>query len=147
MAEELTDQTFRFSTTLEVRWRDLDPLGHVNNAVYLTYLEQARVHYLRDLGVAPSDPEGIGFILADVSCQFKSPLALGEHVTIHARVSKLGNSSFIFKYRLEGPEKRLVATARTVQVCYDYAARRSIPVPAPWRQAITAFEPGLDAGS
>ncbi len=139
----MTDDLFRFSTTLEVRWRDLDALGHVNNAVYFTYLEQARFQYLRELGLIPSDPFGIGMILAEARCQFKSPLELGERVTIHTRVSELRNSSFIFEYRIEGEDGRVAATARSVQVCYDYQNQRSVPIPDKWREAITAYEPGL----
>jgi acyl-CoA thioester hydrolase len=139
----MTDDRFRFSTTVEVRWRDLDPMGHVNNAVYFTYLEQARTHYLREVGLLPGAPSGMGFILAGASCQFKAPLELGERVTIHTRVSQLRNSSFIFEYRAEAGDGRLVATARTVQVCYDYQARRSLPIPDEWREAVIAYEPGL----
>ncbi len=139
----MTDDLFRFSTSLEVRWRDLDPMGHVNNAVYFTYLEQTRVHYLRELEVVPGDPSGIGFILAEASCQFKSPLGLGERVTIYTRVSELRNSSFIFEYRMEGEDGRLAATARSAQVCYDYPDQRPIPIPDEWREAIIAYEPGL----
>lgn len=142
----MADDLFRFSTTFEVRWRDLDSMGHVNNAVYFTYLEQARVHYLRELGFVSSDPSGIGFILADASCQFKSPLELGERVTIHARVTELRNSSFIFEYRMEGGDGRLAATARSVQVCYDYQNLRPILIPDRWREAITIYEPGLSKG-
>ena len=139
----MTDDLFRFSTTLEVRWRDLDPMGHVNNAVYFSYLEQARVHYLRELGVVPRSPSDIGFILADASCQFKSPLKLGERVTILTRVSQMRNSSFVFEYRAQGENGRLVATARTVQVFYDYEAQRPMPIPAEWRDAVTAYEPAM----
>ena len=139
----MTDNLFRFSTTLEIRWRDLDALGHVNNAVYFTYLEQARVHYLRELGLVPSDPSAIGMILAQTSCQFKSPLELGEQVTIYVRVSELRNSSFIVEYRLEGGDGRLAATARSAQVCYDYQNQCSIPISDQWREIIIAYEPGL----
>ncbi len=118
-------------------------MGHVNNAVYFTYLEQARTHYLREVGLLPGAPSGMGFILAEASCQFKAPLQLGERVTIHTRVSQLRNSSFIFEYRAEAEDGRLVATARTVQVCYDYQARRSFPIPDEWREAVIAYEPGL----
>jgi acyl-CoA thioester hydrolase len=134
---------FRFSTTVEVRWRDLDPMGHVNNAVYFSYLEQARTHYLQELGVVPDDPFAIGIILAEASCQFKAPLALKERVTIYARVSELRNSSFTFEYQMKGDGGRLAATARSVQVCYDYKAQRSIPIPDRWREIITTYEPGL----
>ena len=139
----MSDDLFRFSTALEVRWRDLDALGHVNNAVYFTYLEETRFHYLRELGVIPSDPSGIGMILAEASCQFKSPLRLGERVTVWMRVSELRNSSFIFEYRVEGEGGRLAATARSVQVCYDYQNQRPISIPDEWREGIIAYEPGL----
>jgi acyl-CoA thioester hydrolase len=139
----MTDTLFRFSTTLEVRWRDLDALGHVNNAVYFNYLEQARLHYMRELGLAPSAPNEVSLILAEVSCQFKSPLNWDERVTIYIRVSELRNSSYIFEYRIEGADGRLAATARTVQVCYDYENRRSVPIPDRWRKAFVAYEPGL----
>jgi len=134
---------FRFSTSLEVRWRDLDALGHVNNAVYLTYLEQARVHYLRETGLGFQSIEDIGMILAEVTCTYLSPLSLGEQVTVRVRVSELRNSSFIFEYRIEGEDGRLAATARSVQVCYDYQAGRSLPIPDRWRAAIVSYEPGL----
>ncbi len=134
---------FRFSTTLEVRWRDLDALGHVNNAVYLTYLEQARVHYLGHLGLVKGGADDIGMILAELTCTYLSPLSMAERVTIWTRVAELRNSSFIFEYRIEGGDGRLAATARSVQVCYDYAASRSMPIPSLWREAITAYEPAL----
>lgn len=142
----MNDDLFRFSTTVEVRWRDVDALGHVNNAVYLTYLEQARIHYLRELGLVSNAPDDIGMILAEVTCTYHSPLAMGERVTIWIRVSQLGNSSFIFEYRIEGEDGRLAATARSVQVCYDYQAGRSLSIPDRWRAAITAYEPALGGG-
>ncbi len=138
-----SDGRFRFSTTLEVRWRDVDALGHVNNAVYMTYLEQGRVHYLRELGLVSGGPDDIGMILAEVTCTYHAPLSMGEQVTVWVRVSELRNSSFIFEYRLEGQDGRLAATARSVQVCYDYAAGRSQPIPAHWRQVIAGYEPAL----
>jgi acyl-CoA thioester hydrolase len=143
----MADDRFRFSTALEVRWRDLDAMGHVNNAVYFTYLEQTRVHYLRQVGLLPADPADIGIIIAEASCRYKSPLALGERVTVYIRVSELRSSSFTFEYRMEGEDGRLAATARTVQVCYDYEAQRSIPIPDGWHDTIVAHEPGLQPAS
>ena len=139
----MNDDLYRFSVTLEVRWRDLDALGHVNNAVYFTYLEQARVHYMREVGLGFRSLDDVGMILAEATCTFHSPLSLGEQVTIWTRVCELRNSSFVFEYRMEGKDARLAATARSVQVCYDYEAGRSLPIPDSWRAAITAYEPGL----
>ena len=139
----MTDDLYRFSTTLEVRWRDVDALSHVNNAVYFTYLEQARVHYLHELGFALDNPTDVGIIIAEATCRFKSPLRLKEKVTIRARASELRRSSFILEYRIEGGDGRLVASASTVQVCFDYDDERPIPIPARWREAFIAYEPGL----
>jgi acyl-CoA thioester hydrolase len=63
----VTDDLYRFSTALEVRWRDVDALGHVNNAVYFNYLEQARLHYMRELGFLPPNSTDVGVIIAEAS--------------------------------------------------------------------------------
>jgi acyl-CoA thioester hydrolase len=139
----MTDDLYRFSTALEVRWRDVDALSHVNNAVYFNYLEQARLHYMDELGFLLPNSTDVGIIIAEASCRFKSPLKLGEHVTIRARVSEFRRTSFIFEYRIEGEDGRLAATARTVQVCYDYEDQRPSPIPDKWREAFIAYEPGL----
>jgi acyl-CoA thioester hydrolase len=139
----MTDALYRFSTALEVRWRDVDALGHVNNAVYFNYLEQARLHYMRELGFLPPNAIQVGIIIAEAGCRFKSPLRLGEQVTVRARVSEFRRTSFIFEYRIEGEDGRLAATARTVQVCYDYEGQRPGPIPDEWREAFIAYEPGL----
>jgi len=139
----MLDDRFAFSTTFDVRWRDLDALAHVNNAVYFTYLEHARVHYLRHLGLAPDDPTGIGIIMAEANCRYRSPLQLAERVTVQIRIAELRSSSFTFEYTITGGDGRLAATASTVQVCYDYEAARPVRIPRFWREAITAFEPAL----
>ena len=139
----MTDDLFRFSTALEVRWRDVDALGHVNNAVYFNYLEQARLYYMRGLGFILQDPTQVGFVIAEARCNFKSPLRLGERVMIHARISELRQSSFDFEYQISGGDGRLAALAQTVQVCYDYTDQRSGPIPDVWREAFIAYEPGL----
>ena len=141
----MADDLYRFSTTLEVRWRDVDALDHVNNAVYFNYLEQARLHYMRELGFLPPNSTAVGVIIAEASCRFESPLKLGEQVTIRARVSEFRRTSFIFEYRIEGGDGRLAATAQTVQVCYDYDGQRPSPIPDEWREAFIAYEPVLQS--
>jgi acyl-CoA thioester hydrolase len=141
----MDDELFAYATTLTVRWRDLDALAHVNNAVYFTYLEHARVAYLLHLGLVPDDPTAVGIIMAEASCRYRSPLRMHERVTVHIRASEIKNSSFVFMYRVNGQDGRLAATARTVQVCYDYRSERPIRMPRAWREAITRHEPALSA--
>ncbi len=139
---------FKFYHPVEVRYADLDPQGHVNNAKYLTYIEQARTQYVRRLGLwTGSSFTDIGIILADVQMTFKSPILFGQAVRVGARVSEIGNKSFKMEYRLEdsGSGKEL-ASGVTVLVAFDYHSGRSIPVPETWRKRIIEFE-GLENGA
>ena len=137
----LPGDSFRFSTPIKVRFRDLDALGHVNNAVYFTYMEQARVDYMDRLGLFQPDQSKVGFIIAEATCQYKAPIRRDSLLTVKVRVSHIGNSSFIMDYHLvDQPSGELMAVGRTVNVVYDYAAGRSVPMPADWRARLTAFE-------
>ena len=102
-----------------VRFRDCDAMGHVNNAVYSTYLEEARIGVLGDL---------IGFILARVEIDFRSELRNGEDVEVKTRCSRIGTKSFDLEHVISA-DGRVVAEARSVLVSYDYELGVSIPVP------------------
>jgi acyl-CoA thioester hydrolase len=120
---------------LSVRFRDCDPLGHVNNAVYLTYLEQARFTLWRaQLGyvVAPAASEGargVGFILARAECDFRSQARYGDVLEIRLSLGAIGRTSFTYEYEIvDAATGGLAASARTVQVLYDYDAGRPVPI-------------------
>jgi acyl-CoA thioester hydrolase len=124
---------------IEVRWRDLDALGHINNAEYFTYFECARTTYGQALLAAGGEhwaasgqlPAGFQFIIASASCEFRSQAYLGEALQVAIWASQVGHKSFVFDYRITVPDTgRLVAEGRTTQVWYDYAAGHSLPVPA-----------------
>lgn len=121
---------FPFVHRETVRFRDLDALGHVNNAVYLTYLEQARVAFLTPAGYEP----GL-MILARAEIDFRSPLELGEMVEVLLTPTRIGEKSFELSYELRADE-RVVAEARTVIVAYDYERRESRPLPEAWRKLL-----------
>ena len=119
-----------------VRFRDLDPMGHVNNAVFLTYLEQARVTLFSELGAATA-LEDMNMIVARVEIDFKAPVRLGQEVEVSVRASRFGTKSFDLEYALR-VDGELVAEARSVQVAYDYKRREPVPVPADWREKLAA---------
>ena len=119
-----------------VRFRDLDPMGHVNNAVFLTYVESARVAFLKHLGAAPT-LEAMGIIVARVEIDFRAPVRLGDDVEVTAHVTRFGDKSFDLEYvlRVDG---EVVAEAKSVLVAYDYAKRQTMPVPDEWREKLAA---------
>ncbi len=142
---EYDRQQFRCSVDIPIRYADIDAQRHLNNVAYFTFMEHARVRYLREAGLwQDNDFESIGMIVADASCSYKASAYLGQTVTVWVRVSYLGNKSFHFAYVLE-TEGGEIATGKTIQVCYDYTQQGSIPMPGAWRDAILVYEPGLQA--
>jgi acyl-CoA thioester hydrolase len=130
---------FRFVHPQEVTFRDLDVFGHVNNAVYLTYIETARIGYMRDvLGIESLDD--LLVIVAKVNIDFRSRATLGEILEIGARTSRIGTKSFDLDHEIRGPDGRLVAVAATTLVAIDYAADETILVPSEWRELIERYE-------
>ena len=133
---------FHYYKSIEVRFSDLDSLGHVNNARYLTYMEQARIGYFQHLGLWWMRPRpALGFILADAQITFRRPILLEHKIKVCVHIPRLGNKSFPMHYRLEDAETGdLFATGITVQVCYDYQTQRTIPIPEAWQRVIATFE-------
>lgn len=133
---------FHYYHPIEVRYGDLDPQGHLNNAKYLTYFEQARISYIAHLGLWTSGSfNDIGIILADAHVTFRSAVQFGQRVRVGVRVSRLGNKSLNMEYRLEDQDTGAeLASGSTVLVAYDYRTGRTIPVPENWRRVIAAFE-------
>jgi acyl-CoA thioester hydrolase len=120
----LSDRPFRFTHTVEVRFRDLDALGHVNNAVRLSDLRQMDV------------------ILARAEVDFRSPAAYPEVLDVGVRCASIGRSSFVVEQAIhERRARRLVAEARKVLVHFDYAAGRSTPLPDERRRQLLEQDP------
>ncbi|HYY32856.1 MAG TPA: thioesterase family protein [Gaiellaceae bacterium] len=130
---------FRFVRPQEVTFRDLDVFGHVNNAVYLTYIETARIAYMREvLGI--DSLENLLVIVAKVNIDFRSRATLGEVLEVGTCTSRIGTKSFDLDHEIRGPDGRLVASAATTLVAIDYRADKTIPVPPEWRERIESFE-------
>jgi acyl-CoA thioester hydrolase len=136
---------FKFFHPITVRYGDLDPQGHVNNAAFVTYLESARVAYIRHLDLWDGKSFlKIGFILARVELDYKAPIQLTDQVEVGLRTSRLGHKSLDMEYliRERGGEK-LFGEGRSVQVAYDYQQGKTIPLQTAWRELIQTFE-GID---
>ena len=134
---------FRFYHPIEVRYGDLDPQGVVNNAKYLTYFEQARVHYWVKLGLFKADQSflEIGVIVADVHIAYHAPLLWGIPAKVGVRIPKFGSKSITVEQAVVHAEtEEVYAKGTVVLVAYDYLERKSIQVPAAWREAVGAFE-------
>ena len=137
---------FRFYHPIEVRYGDLDPQGHVNNAKYLTYFEQARVAYWIQLGMFTKEQSfmELGVILADIHITYLEPVYFGQNIKVGVHVAKLGNKSMTWRQNvLDADTGKELARGEVVVIAYDYQAHKSIPIPGDWRDKINAFE-GLE---
>jgi acyl-CoA thioester hydrolase len=125
-----------FSIRLRVRFRDVDVIGHVNNAVYFTYMEQARTEYWMQL-FHLSDLNQISFIVAHAECDFKIPARFGDELEVSIRTTSVRNTSFVWEYEIRNvANSELMAAGKTIQVYYNYAQRKSVPVPADIREKL-----------
>jgi acyl-CoA thioester hydrolase len=134
---------FRFYHPIEVRYGDLDPQGHVNNARHLTYFEQARIAYLIELGLFTKDQSfmQIGVIIADIHITYLEPIYFGQAIKVGVRTAKIGNKSMTWEQCITDTETdKVLAKGELVIVTYDYETEKTISVPGEWREKIAEFE-------
>ena len=133
----------KFFHPVEVRYGDLDPQGHLNNAKYLTYFEQARVAYLINLELFEKTLSflEIGMIIADIHLVFYKPVLWETPVKVGAAITKIGNKSFIFSQNIIHAETgEVFADGEVIMVAFDYHNQETISLPAEWRKKIARFE-------
>lgn len=140
MSEALPD--FRFHFPIQVRYSDMDMLGHANNAVYLTYLELARLEYFREVEIRSR--ANTALVLAHASMDFKIPLIPKVEPIVHMRTVKIGNTSLTMDNLItDSAHERQFYTASLVLVAIDTQTGRPVPIPDAEKQKITAYEPAL----
>ena len=123
-----------FHTAIQVRFRDVDSMGHVNNAVYASYLEQARAEFYAD--VVGERLHEVSTVLVTQRVDYRRPVEWGDDVTVALAVDGLGRSSVPMRYAVRTGDE-VAAVARTVQVVVD-EDDDSAPVPEAWRERIEA---------
>jgi acyl-CoA thioester hydrolase len=114
--------------SIEVRFRDIDALGHVNNAVLVSFLEQARFQWWRAyLGDRKFTEEG--FLIARIEVDYRQPILLTDLVRVALHCSRVGNSSFDLDYRVyREQDNATLAVAKTIQVMLDFKTQRPAPL-------------------
>lgn len=131
---------FSYTTDLNVRVRDIDFMGHVNNAVYATYLEEARTSYFEDVLDVPLTD--IDSVLAHLEIEYRQPITIEDDVTVALRIPRIGESSLPMEYEIRAGDD-VAATGETVQVTVDRRSGETRPISDRVRASIAEFE-GLD---
>jgi len=127
--------------SLPVQWGDQDAFGHVNNTVYLRWFESARIAYGRQVVLGDLEGKAVGPILAAISCQYRRQLTFPDTVHVGARITRIGRSSLAMEHRLISESLQAIAAeGDSTLVSFDYAAQKSVPLPADVRARIEALE-------
>ena len=135
-------EKFKYYTPIQVRYADLDTQWHVNNTRFLVFIEQGRFAYYQNLELFDGKSFlDLRMIIADVHVAYKAPINLGQNIRVGTCVTRIGTKSITFESIIEDADTGTVcATAEVVGVCYDFHNHNTMPVPAAWREKLTAFE-------
>ncbi len=125
-----------FVTTIQVRFRDIDAMDHVNSAVYFSYLEQARAAFFQE--VVGERLDRVDTVIVTQELTYHAPVELGEEVRVELTLGDLGESSLPMEYEVYGDDE-LAATGESVQVTYDREAGASMPIPEGWRERLASY--------
>ncbi len=134
---------YKHKTPIQIRFKDVDLMGHVNNANHFTYLEIARAKYFDDVVGEEVDWLKEGIILAKSTCDYKMPILFNDKVFVYTKCARIGNKSFELSYAIiknKNGKEIVLAEATTIQVCFNYEKRENILMPSTWRKKIEAFE-------
>lgn len=135
-----TDDPYTYETEMSVRFRDLDPMEQVHNAVFLTYAEEGRVRYFRDvLDVALEETDGA---IVHQEIDYHAPVTTESSATVRYRVAHIGETSIRTRFEVRADGER-AASGEVVHVLLD-GDGESRPVPSAWRDRIVKFEKDVD---
>lgn len=129
---------YPYSCPIQVRWRDLDAFGHVNNATFASYLEMARTEVWTKL-LGGREALAIPFFVKRLQIDYRRPIALEHEVRVWLRVGELRGASFTFEYVVEADGK-VAAEAVTRLACVDKASGRPVPIEGDVRATLATLQ-------
>jgi acyl-CoA thioester hydrolase len=137
------DKQYKHKIPIQIRFNDVDRVNHVNNALYHTYIELGRVHYLNEVLKREVDWNEKGFVLARTEIDYKIPIYLRDEVFCFTKMTALGNKSLTIQSsiaKIVNGALAECAVAKGTLVAMDYSVNKSIEVPAAWRELFEMFE-------
>jgi acyl-CoA thioester hydrolase len=140
-------QNFKHKTPIQIRFKDIDKMGHVNNANHLTYVEYARIRYFEEVLRADGTwSKDIGVILARTEIDYKLPIFLHDAVFVYTRCSRVGGKSMTTEFaivREKNEQEELLAQGIAVIVYFDYHHNKTIPLPEDHVRKLKEYEVNL----
>lgn len=141
MNKNINQNDFKYQTPIPIRFSDMDLFGHANNAIFLTYFEQARSNYWKE--IIGWDWDEMGIILAKAEVEFISPVILTDELFAYVKTSRVGNSSFDIEYLLVSKTitgEQVRAKGKTIQVAIDYKQNKPAPIPKNYKNRMIDYD-------
>ncbi len=133
--------SIKHTMPVQIRFSDVDQLGHVNNSVYFSLYDLGKTAYFRDVLGEELDFGGICTVVANVNASFFTPVYFHDNLAIETTTMQIGNKSFTLLQRaVDVTTQEVKCECRTVMVCFDMRSKQTVPVPQEWRDAINTYE-------
>jgi len=134
---------FRHFLPIQVRFSDVDVIGHVSNTIYQDYFDYGKVHYFEHV-VPDMDFVNLGIVGASIKIDYLKPIFMKTPIMVETRVSEIGNKSMTMEHNLiEANTKEILSTCKAVMVCYSIKEMKSIPIPDSWKKNILEYDDGV----
>lgn len=125
---------------VQLRFNDIDILGHLNNTVYFSLYDLGKARYMEDLGLRERAPKPPASVIADVHCTYIKPVHYGDDMYVTTACTEIGDKHFVLEQEMVDDDGEVRSRCRTVMVCIDPSTGRSAPVPDSYRSKIAAWE-------
>jgi len=135
--------TFKNILPIQVRFSDVDVMGHVSNTVYQNYYDSGKLQYF-DQVLPDMDFVNLGVVGASIKIDYFKPIFMKTRILVETRVAEIGNKSLIMEHNLiDESSKDVLSTCSAVLVCYSIKEQQSIPIPENWKQNILEYDEGV----
>lgn len=131
---------FRCCTDVQLRFNDIDILGHLNNTVYLSLFDLAKARYMEAANEGDMNWQRVESVIANINCSYIEQVKFGDEIRIYTRCLKMGEKSFTLQQMMVDAHDHVKSLCETVMVSYDPDRREAVPVTHRWRTAVSRYE-------
>ena len=125
---------------VQLRFNDIDILGHLNNTVYFSLYDLGKARYMEDAGLRAPGPVAPTSVIADVHCSYIKPVFYGDDIFVETHCSEIGDKHYVLDQEMVDGQGEVRSRCRTVMVYIDPATRHSAPLPEDYRKKIEIYE-------
>lgn len=138
---ELTEEKFKHTLPIQIRFNDIDAVGHINNNIYFSYFDLGKTYYFEQMKASNVSWTDGFIVVASITADFISPIFYKESIVVDTKISKLGNKSLVMLQQLRSIKtNEIKCRCKSIIVAYDAALQTSMLIPDVWKKSIAEYE-------